>query len=122
MKRRILLGTFILSAGYYDAYVAKAQKVRNLIRDHTLTLLDNYDFLLSPTTPSAAFEIGKKRENPVEMYLEDLFTVQASLAGIPAISIPFKEKIDNLPIGLQISANEFHENSLYNIAQHIIDL
>jgi len=122
VKRRILLGTFILSTGYYDAYVAKAQKLRSLIRDYTLNLFDQYDFLLSPTAPTAAFEIGKKRENPVEMYLEDLFTVQASLAGIPAISIPFKEKINNLPIGLQISANEFHENSLYSIAQHIIDL
>jgi aspartyl-tRNA(Asn)/glutamyl-tRNA(Gln) amidotransferase subunit A len=122
VKRRILLGTFILSAGYYEAYVAKAQKARKIISNHTLELFKKYDFLLSPTTPTAAFEIGKKRENPVEMYLEDIFTVQASLVGIPAISIPFQEKIDNLPIGLQISANEFDENSLYKIAEHIINL
>ena len=122
VKRRILLGTFILSAGYYDAYVAKAQKIRTQIRQYTLDLFNQYDFLLSPTAPTAAFKIGTKRENPVEMYLEDIFTVQASLAGIPAISIPFKEKIDNLPFGLQISANEFDENSLYRIAKHIIDL
>ena len=122
VKRRILLGTFILSAGYYDAYVAKAQKVRNLIRQHTLQLFEQYDFLLSPTTPTAAFKIGIKRENPVEMYLEDIFTVQASLAGIPAISIPFNEKNDNLPFGLQISTNEFNESSLYRIAEHIIGL
>lgn len=122
VKRRILLGTFILSTGYYDAYVAKAQKVRNMIRAYTINLFEQYDFLLSPTTPATAFEIGLKRENPVEMYLEDLFTVQASLAGIPAISIPFKEKINNFPFGLQISANEFDENSLYRIAKHVIDL
>jgi aspartyl-tRNA(Asn)/glutamyl-tRNA(Gln) amidotransferase subunit A len=122
VQRRILLGTFILSAGYYDAYVAKAQKVRNLIRQHTLDLFINYDFLLSPTTPTAAFKIGLKRGNPIEMYLEDIFTVQASLAGIPAISIPFNEKIDNLPFGLQISTNEFNENSLYSTAKHIIGL
>jgi aspartyl-tRNA(Asn)/glutamyl-tRNA(Gln) amidotransferase subunit A len=122
VKRRILLGTFILSTGYYDAYVAKAQKVRSLIREYTINLLNEYDFLLSPTTPATAFEIGIKREIPVEMYLEDLFTVQASLAGIPAISIPFKEKINNFPIGLQISANEFEENSLYRIAKDIINL
>jgi len=122
VKRRILLGTFILSAGYYEAYVAKAQKARKLIRSHTLELFNNYDFLLSPTTPTTAFKIGIKRENPVEMYLEDIFTVQASLAGIPAISIPFNKKIDNLPIGLQISANEFDENSLYTIAKQIINL
>ena len=122
VKRRILLGTFILSTGYYDAYVAKAQKVRSLIREYTINLLNEYDFLLSPTTPATAFEIGIKRENPVEMYLEDLFTVQASLAGIPAISIPFKKKINNFPIGLQISANEFEENSLYRIAKDIINL
>ena len=122
VKRRILLGTFILSAGFYEAYVAKAQKARKIIRNHTLELFKKYDFLLSPTTPTAAFEIGKKRENPVEMYLEDIFTVQASLVGIPAISIPFQEKIDNLPIGLQISANEFDENSLYKIAEYIINL
>ena len=122
VKRRILLGTFILSTGYYDAYVAKAQKVRKLIRNYTIDVFNQYDFLLSPTTPSMAFEIGIKRDNPVEMYLEDLFTVQASLAGIPAISIPFNEKIDNFPFGLQISANEFDENSLYRIAKDIINL
>lgn len=122
VKRRILLGTFILSTGYYDAYVAKAQKVRNMIRAYTINLFEQYDFLLSPTTPATAFKIGLKRENPVEMYLEDLFTVQASLAGIPAISIPFNEKINNFPFGLQISANEFDENSLYRIAKHVIDL
>lgn len=122
VKRRILLGTFILSAGYYDEYVAKAQKVRNIIRQYTLNLFNQYDFLLSPTAPTAAFKLGINRENPVEMYFEDIFTVQASLAGIPAISIPFKEKIDNLPIGLQISANEFEENSLYSVAKHIFGL
>ena len=112
----------MLSSGYYDAYVTKAQKVRNLIRKDTLKLLKEHDFLISPTTPTTAFEIGKKRENPTEVYLEDIFTVQASLAGIPAISIPFQEKIDNLPFGIHISANEFKENALYSIAEDIIKI
>lgn len=122
VKRRILLGTFVLSSGYYDAYVTKAQKVRRLIKEHTADLFTQYDFLLSPTTPTVAFDIGKSRNNPTEVYLEDVFTVEASLAGIPAISIPFKEKIDNLPYGLQIAANEFEEMALYKVAEEILEL
>jgi aspartyl-tRNA(Asn)/glutamyl-tRNA(Gln) amidotransferase subunit A len=122
VKRRILLGTFVLSSGYYDAYVTKAQKVRRLIKDHTAKIFAEYDFLLSPTTPTVAFDIGKKRTNPTEVYLEDVFTVEASLAGIPAISIPFNEKINNLPYGLQIAANEFEELALYEVAEEILAL
>ena len=122
VKRRILLGTFVLSSGYYDAYVTKAQKVRRLIKEHTAKIFAEHDFILSPTTPTIAFDIGKKRTNPTEVYLEDVFTVEASLAGIPAISIPFSEKIDNLPYGLQIAANEFEELALYEVAEEILAL
>ncbi|MEN8247356.1 MAG: Asp-tRNA(Asn)/Glu-tRNA(Gln) amidotransferase subunit GatA [Bacteroidota bacterium] len=122
VKRRIMMGTFVLSEGYYDAYISKAQKMRALIKDHTSKVLSEYDFILSPTTPTTAFKLGVEHSNPVEMYLEDMFTVQASLAGIPAISIPFKEKFENLPIGLHISANEFNENSLYKAAKYILAL
>lgn len=120
VKRRVLLGTFVLSAGYYDAYVTKAQKIRNLIRSQTMKLFERYDFIISPTTPTTAFEIGKERNNPTEMYLEDVFTVHASLAGIPAISIPFRQKIDNLPLGLQITANEMEENALYDVSKEVL--
>lgn len=122
VKRRILLGTFVLSSGYYDAYVTKAQKVRKRIKEATENILTSYDFIISPTTPSVAFEIGKPRVNPTEMYLEDMFTVHASLAGIPAISVPIKEKIDNLPLGLHIAANEFEENSLYRAGKLVLAL
>jgi aspartyl-tRNA(Asn)/glutamyl-tRNA(Gln) amidotransferase subunit A len=112
VKRRILLGTFVLSSGYYDAYVTKAQKVRKQIKEATNKILQEFDFIISPTTPTTAFEIGKPRVDPTEMYLEDMFTVHASLAGLPAISVPIKEKINNLPLGMHITAGEFMEQSL----------
>ena len=86
-----MLGTFVLSAGYYDAYYAKAQKVRRLIKEKTDKLLEEYDFILTPTAPEPAFTIGKTEKDPVVMYLYDIFTVQASLAGVPAISLPAGE-------------------------------
>ena len=111
VQRRILLGTFVLSANYYDAYYTKAQRVRRLIKDKTDELLRQYDFLLLPTTPTTAFKLAEKQD-PVSMYLADIFTVQASLAGVPAISVPTGEDAAGLPIGLQVMAGAFREADL----------
>ena len=119
VKRRIMLGTFVLSADYYDAYYTKAQRVRRLIKSKTSELFSTYDFLLLPTTPTPAFKIGKYSENLIEMYLQDLFTVHASLTGLPAISIPNGEDKDGLPIGLQIIADAFKEEQLLAFAKEI---
>ena len=115
VQRRILLGTFVLSANYYDAYYTKAQRVRRLIKDKTDELLRQYDFLVLPTTPTTAFKIGEKQD-PVSMYLADIFTVQASLAGVPAISVPVGEDAAGLPIGLQVMAGAFREADLLAFA------
>ena len=115
VQRRILLGTFVLSANYYDAYYTKAQRVRRLIKDKTDELLRQYDFLVLPTTPTTAFRIGEKQD-PVSMYLADIFTVQASLAGVPAISVPVGEDAAGLPIGLQVMAGAFREAELLAFA------
>ena len=122
VKRRIMLGTFVLSAGYYDAYYGKAQKIRKIVREKTLELLTLYDYILSPTTPGTAFKIGEKRANPIEIYLEDLFTVQPSMAGVPAISLPIKPKSGSLPLGLQVIGNDFEENKLYSIGEYFLKL
>ena len=115
VQRRILLGTFVLSASYYDAYYTKAQRVRRLIKDKTDELLRQYDFLVLPTTPTTAFKIGEKQD-PVSMYLADIFTVQASLAGVPAVSVPMGEDAAGLPIGLQVMAGAFREADLLAFA------
>ncbi|MDB5270118.1 MAG: gatA [Hymenobacter sp.] len=120
VQRRILLGTFVLSANYYDAYYTKAQRVRRLIKDKTDELLRQYDFLVLPTTPTTAFKIGEKLD-PVSMYLADIFTVQASLAGVPAISVPVGEDAAGLPIGLQIMAGSFREAELLAFASAITE-
>ncbi|HRE96388.1 MAG TPA: Asp-tRNA(Asn)/Glu-tRNA(Gln) amidotransferase subunit GatA [Flavobacteriales bacterium] len=112
VKRRIMLGTFVLSAGYYDAYYTKGLKVRRIIREKTREILSSYDFILTPTTPDAAFEFGQKSADPVAMYLEDIFTVQANLAGVPAISLPLGKKSDGLPYGIQLMAGDFEEEKL----------
>lgn len=124
VRRRILLGTFALSASYYDAYYTKAQQVRRLIREETERLFAEYDFLLSPTTPSPAFKLGEKTrrnpdDDPLQMYLADIFTVQANVVGYPAISIPNGTTPEGLPIGLQLMAPPFAEASLVAIAQEI---
>jgi len=119
VKRRIMLGTFVLSASYYDAYFTKAQKVRRLIKEFTENLLDKYDFIIMPTTPSTAFKFGEHSSDPVAMYLEDLFTVQASVSGVPAISIPNGTDQNGLPIGLQIMANSFKEADLFAFANYL---
>jgi aspartyl-tRNA(Asn)/glutamyl-tRNA(Gln) amidotransferase subunit A len=119
VKRRIMLGTFVLSASYYDAYFTKAQKVRRLIKEFTEDLLNKYDYIIMPTTPSTAFKFGEHRNDPVAMYLEDMFTVQASVSGVPAISIPNGVDDQGLPIGLQIMANSFKEADLYAFANYL---
>lgn len=119
VKRRILLGTFILSAEYYDAYYAKAQRVRTLIIQKTNDYFKEVDFILSPTTPSPAFDLGRKNVSATEAYLEDIYTVHANVCGIPAISIPNGKSPEGLPYGLQILAPSFAEKDLLNFAKHI---
>ncbi|MCS6832416.1 MAG: Asp-tRNA(Asn)/Glu-tRNA(Gln) amidotransferase subunit GatA [Flammeovirgaceae bacterium] len=122
VKKRILLGTFVLSASYYDAYFTKAQKVRRLIKEETNKMLSHCDFLLSPMTPDVAFKLGQfSTDNPVAMYLEDLYTVQANVAGIPAISIPNGKGKDSMPIGLQIMTNVFQEEKLLDFASELAE-
>ncbi len=116
VKRRIMLGTFVLGSSYQDAYFTKAQKVRRLIQERTNELLAHYDFLVSPTTPTTAFKIGALDGNPLEMYLADIFSVQANVAGIPAISIPNGVDDNGLPIGLQLMAGYFEEAKLLTFA------
>jgi aspartyl-tRNA(Asn)/glutamyl-tRNA(Gln) amidotransferase subunit A len=115
VKRRILLGTFALSSGYYDAYYLKAAKTRSLICGEFKEVFKKVDFILTPTTPEPAFLIGAK-EDPIAMYLSDVFTVTANLAGIPAISIPVGLTKQGLPIGLQVMADYFQESLLFKLA------
>jgi aspartyl-tRNA(Asn)/glutamyl-tRNA(Gln) amidotransferase subunit A len=122
VKKRIMLGTFVLSASYYDAYFTKAQKVRRLIKDYTENLLSDFDYIIMPTTPTTAFKFGEHREDPVAMYLEDLFTVQASVSGVPAISIPNGKDEKGMPIGLQVISNSFKEAELYAFSNYLINL
>jgi aspartyl-tRNA(Asn)/glutamyl-tRNA(Gln) amidotransferase subunit A len=122
VKRRIMLGTFVLSASYYDAYFTKAQKVRRLIKEFTEDLLNKFDYILLPTTPTTAFKFGEHSNDPVAMYLEDLYTVQASVSGVPALSIPNGKDDKGLPIGLQIMANSFKEAELYAFANYLTEL
>jgi len=120
VKRRIMLGTFVLSASYYDAYFTKAQKVRRKIQEAMKELFTKYDFIISPTTPTTAFEIGKYEGETVELYLADLFTVPASVVGIPAISIPNGTDKEGLPIGLQIMGDYFSEDKLLAFADELM--
>lgn len=119
VKRRIMLGTFVLSAGYYDAYYSKAQKVRRLVQEKTAKILEEFDFILSPTSPTTAFKIGEKSDNPIAMYLADIFTVHANIAGIPAINIPFGEDTNGMPIGVQIMANMHEDALLLSLAEEL---
>ena len=119
VKRRIMLGTFVLSAGYHDAYFTKAQKIRRLIKDKTNEMFEEYDFVVSPTTPHTPFEIGKKQADPTVMYLEDIFTVQANLAGNPAISLPLGKHSNGLPIGLHLMADNFKEADLFAFSKYL---
>lgn len=120
VQRRILLGTFVLSAGYFDAYFTKAQQVRNLLVQTTKNIFKDYDAIISPTVPSTAFEIGKKTTNPVEMYLADIYTVFANLTGINGISIPLFKHSNGMPFGLQIMCNAWEEEKLLTISNQLI--
>lgn len=121
VKRRIMLGTFVLSADYYDAYYTKAQKVRRIIKEKTEEILSAYDFLILPTTPTTAFRIGERSDDPIQMYLADIFSVQANVAGIPAISIPNGLDDKGLPIGLQVMASNFEEAKLLAFSQYLLE-
>ena len=112
VKRRIMLGTFVLSTGYFDAYFTKAQQVRMLLKEKTHQVFEDYDFIILPTSPSTAFKIGEKSNDPIAMYLADIYTVMSNLVGIPAISLPLFKHSNQMPFGLQIMANNFHELSL----------
>ncbi|MDP3929026.1 MAG: Asp-tRNA(Asn)/Glu-tRNA(Gln) amidotransferase subunit GatA [Bacteroidota bacterium] len=112
VKRRIMLGTFVLSSGYYDAYYTKAQKVRRLVQQRTQEIFKDFDFIISPTSPTTAFKLGEKSNNPIAMYLADVFTVHANIAGIPAVSIPNGNDSNGMPIGLQIMANMHEDDRL----------
>ncbi|MFK7899945.1 MAG: Asp-tRNA(Asn)/Glu-tRNA(Gln) amidotransferase subunit GatA [Cyclobacteriaceae bacterium] len=120
VRKRIMLGTFVLSAGYFDAYYAKAQKVRRQIQEETVQLFDQYDYLILPTSASTAFKIGEHADS-LSMYMTDLFTVQASLAGIPAISIPCGKDEKKLPIGLQVMAAPFEEANLLAFSNYLLN-
>ena len=116
VKRRILIGTYVLSSGYYDAYYIKAQKVRQLIKNDFDQSFKKVDAILTPSTPNSAFKIGEKKDDPISMYLNDIFTVPVNLAGLPAISIPAGTDNNNYPLGLQLIGKPLHEQKLLNIA------
>ncbi|MCC6964543.1 MAG: Asp-tRNA(Asn)/Glu-tRNA(Gln) amidotransferase subunit GatA [candidate division Zixibacteria bacterium] len=116
VKRRIMLGTYVLSSGYYDAYYAKAMKVRRVIMQEMLEALNAVDLLLTPTTPTTAFKLGEKTEDPLAMYLSDIYTVSANLAGLPAISVPCGVDAAKLPIGAQLIGRPFDEPTLFRAA------
>lgn len=120
VKRRIILGTFVLSAGYYDAYYTRAQKVRKLIQQSTFGMLDTCDFILMPTTPSTAFQLEEKTADPVEMYLSDIYTVMANLAGVPAVSLPLGRHSNGLPFGIQLLARPFAEDQLLAFSEQLM--
>jgi aspartyl-tRNA(Asn)/glutamyl-tRNA(Gln) amidotransferase subunit A len=119
VKRRIMLGTFVLSAGYYDAYYSKGQKVRRAIHNKTKEILKDFDLIITPSTPGTAFEFGKNSADPIKMYLEDIFTVQANIAGVPAVSVPCGNHSNGLPMGIQIMADYFEEGKMLNLAKRV---
>ncbi len=116
VKRRIMLGTFVLSSGYYDAYYSKAQKVRRLLSDQMELIFKDFDAVILPTVPSTAFSLGQNDHDPIAMYMADIFTVLANLTGLPAISIPLFWHSNGLPFGLQVMSNRFHELSLLQLS------
>jgi aspartyl-tRNA(Asn)/glutamyl-tRNA(Gln) amidotransferase subunit A len=116
VKRRIILGTYVLSAGYYEAYYAKAQKVRTIIREDFNRAFEKVDVIITPTSPTTAFKIGEKMDDPLTMYLSDIYTVSANLAGIPSISVPCGRDSKGLPIGLQIMGKPLAENLILKVA------
>ena len=119
VKRRIILGTFVLSSGYYDAFYQKAQKMRTLIKNDFINAFNEIDILITPTSPFLPFKIGEKIDDPLQMYLSDIFTVPMSLAGVPAFNIPSGFSKSGLPIGMQLVGNFFSENSLFGLSEFI---
>jgi aspartyl-tRNA(Asn)/glutamyl-tRNA(Gln) amidotransferase subunit A len=119
VKRRVLIGTYVLSAGYYDAYYLKAQKIRTLIAEDFRKAYEQCDVILTPTAPSAAFAIGEKMDDPVAMYMQDVFTVPANLAGIPGLSVPSGLSADGLPLGLQVLGKAFDEETVLKVGRVI---
>src|SRR5207302_7900931 len=116
VKRRIMLGTYALSAGYYDAYYLKAQRVRTLLTRDFEKAFEKVDAIVTPTSPTAAFKLGEKADDPLAMYLADIYTVTADLVGIPGISIPCGESRERLPVGLQILGRHFDEATILRVA------
>jgi aspartyl-tRNA(Asn)/glutamyl-tRNA(Gln) amidotransferase subunit A len=116
VKRRIILGTYVLSAGYYEAYYAKAQKVRTIVREDFNKAFEKVDVIIAPTSPTTAFKIGEKMDDPLTMYLSDIYTTSANLAGIPAISVPCGKDSKGLPIGLQIMGKSLSEGLILKVA------
>ena len=116
VKRRIILGTYVLSSGYYDAYYKKAQQVRTLVTNEFEKAFEKYDVILTPTSPTVAFELGSKSSNPLEMYLADICTVSVNIAGLPGISIPCGVDSKGMPVGMQLIGNKFTEETILNAA------
>ena len=116
VQRRVMIGAYVLSAGYYDAYYLKAQKIRTLIAEEFRRVFADIDLILTPTTPSAAFALGEKSNDPIAMYINDIFTVPASLTGLPAISVPAGLNAEGLPLGLHLIAPAFDEETLFTVA------
>jgi aspartyl-tRNA(Asn)/glutamyl-tRNA(Gln) amidotransferase subunit A len=121
VKRRVLIGTYVLSAGYYDAYYLKAQRVRKLVAEDFRAAFEGVDAVLTPTAPSAAFRVGEKEDDPVAMYLNDVFAVPASLAGLPAASVPGGLSDDGLPLGLQVVGRPWDEATVLRLAKALED-
>jgi aspartyl-tRNA(Asn)/glutamyl-tRNA(Gln) amidotransferase subunit A len=122
VKRRIMLGTFVLSTGYYEAYFTKAQKVRRKLVEKTDLAFRDFDFILMPTSPSVAFKIGEKKDDPIAMYLADIYTVFANLTGIPGISLPLFKHSNGMPFGVQLMAKQFKELSLLQASEQLMQL
>ena len=120
VKRRIMLGTFVLSSEYQDAYYTKAQKIRSLIQKETNKIFEKFDFIITPSTPHTAFEIDSETDDPTDLYIEDIFTVHANLSGNPAISVPFGKCKKNLPFGIQIQAKNFDEKKIFNFVNQFL--
>ena len=121
VKRRIMLGTFVLSAGYYDAYFTRAQKIRSLLTKKISLIFSEFDFIILPTSPVTAFKTGEMSHDPITMYLADIYTVMANLTGIPAISVPiFQHKINGMPFGLQVLSTQFNELPLLNFSNQLM--
>jgi aspartyl-tRNA(Asn)/glutamyl-tRNA(Gln) amidotransferase subunit A len=120
VKRRIMLGTYVLSAGYYDAYYKKAQKVRRLIKQDFENAFKEVNLIITPTTPTTAFKIGEKTSDPLAMYLNDIFTTPSNLSGNPSISIPAGKDDNGLPIGIQIIGKDFDEQGVLRLGNYIM--